>query len=100
MKFLSVIIVLCVCSACTTTNVEKIERIRLDLDYPQPLSLADLEWNVYVKDNQAYICLDNQGYTNLSKNMQELKRFIIQQREIIKAYKEYYEPNQDSVKSN
>ena len=72
---------------CSTS----ITKPKLNIQNPEPLELLPYNFEVYNITDEAKICLNPKGYSNLSKNFQELKRFIVQQNEIINAYKEYYE---------
>lgn len=79
---------------CTTPSNP--ERVPLDLNDPEPITMLDYLITVYTIDGKAKICVNGEGYENMTKNMMELKRYIIQQREIIKSYKKYYEtPNKN-----
>ena len=42
--------------------------------------------------------LTNDSYKALSLSVADLRRYIIQQNAVIKAYKEYYEPAKDNIK--
>lgn len=75
-------------SACSSHFVEK---PKLNIQNPEPLELYNYNFEVYNISEEAKICLNPKGYSNLSKNFQELKRFIIQQQQIIDSYKKYYE---------
>lgn len=79
---------------CTTPSNP--ERIPLGLNDPEPITMLDYPITVYTIDGKAKICVSGEGYENMAKNTLELKRYIIQQREIIKSYKKYYEaPNEN-----
>lgn len=86
---LCVIFMICCLSGCTTTT----NRTPLDLPYPEPVTMLDYNISVYTINDEAKICVSGEGYENMSKNMMELKRYIIQQRTIIESYKKYYENN-------
>lgn len=81
---------------CSISNTSTVDRLPLVIEDPKPLILEDYEWTVYVNDGKAYICLTSDGYASLSKNIQELKRYIIQQKDIIKHYRSYYVENVDT----
>ena len=42
--------------------------------------------------------LTNDSYKALSLSVADLRRYIVQQNAVIKAYKEYYEPVKDNIK--
>lgn len=94
MRIISIIISVALwLSGCANETYTKIP---LDLPNPEPITMADYPITVYTIDGNAKICVSSEGYENMSKNMMELKRYIIQQREIIKSYKKYYEtPNEN-----
>jgi len=72
---------------------------------PQPIEQMPMEWivitetNILNKLDEAkktengfiYIALTPEGYTNLSINVAEMRRYILQLKAIISAYKEYVE---------
>ena len=73
---------------------------KVHFDDPAPLQLYDYKFKIIYRNNlqdsenvqsvETNICLNPEGYANLAKNVQELKRYIIQQKDIIKAYREIY----------
>jgi hypothetical protein len=83
-----------------------VERTRLELREPEPLKLSKITWFVITPENIVDVFeelkynnydlvlfgLPDDGYENLSMNMAELRKYIIQQKSIIAAYKDYYEP--------
>lgn len=98
-------------SGCSIFGVDPIqtetvqqERVKLELQDPAPLALNDIEWYIITPENQAEILSDlsknydpvlygltDEDYQDISENMVKLRNYIIEQRNIIKAYKEYYE---------
>lgn len=91
---LCVIFVICCLSGCaSTSNRTSRTRTPLDLPYPEPVTMLDYNISVYTINDEAKICVSGEGYENMSKNIMELKRYIIQQRTIIESYKKYYENN-------
>lgn len=91
----------------TQRIVEKptiVDRPELILPVVQPAEQYDFEWIVVTKQNfnevvkemeergqtVVLFAVSPQGYQNLSLNMAELRRFIIQQQSVIIAYKKYY----------
>ena len=89
---LCVIFVICCLSGCTSVS-NRTSRTPLDLPYPEPVTMLDYNISVYTINDEAKICVSGEGYENMSKNIMELKRYIIQQRTIIESYKKYYENN-------
>ena len=82
------------------------DKVQLNLKEPSPLEPRKVEWFVITPDNAEEIFaelekkkydvvlfgLTDDGYENLSLNMAEIRAYILKQRSIINAYKEYYEP--------
>lgn len=89
---LCVIFVICCLSGCASTS-NRTSRTPLDLPYPESVTMLDYNISVYTINDEAKICVNGEGYENMSKNIMELKRYIIQQRTIIESYKKYYENN-------
>ena len=85
-KIILILFLCCICG-CSSTP----ERILLELPDPEPITMLDYNITVFTVNDEAKICVSGEGYENMSKNMMELKRYIIQQNKIIKSYKNYYE---------
>jgi hypothetical protein len=83
-----------------------VERTRLNLPHPTPLSPRTPQWIVITPENAEQVWKDlesknsnlvlfaitDKGYEELSVTMAEIRNFINSQRHIIIKYKEYYEP--------
>ena len=114
MKLLISIFILLFLVGCS--GVKKIEtytvgvkKTPLNLELPSPLDTNDLEFIVINKDNYKEIfdrltandkkpvlfALTDDGYKALSANYADLREVILEQREIIIAYKEYYESEEE-----
>ena len=108
-------------SGCSTTKnlkvmTEEVERIRLDLDMPPVVVLEQINWKIINEGNQEEVFaeltkanidpvlfgLTDEDYELLQKNNVQLRNQIIRYRQIIEAYKEYYEPKKEetSTKQN
>lgn len=88
---------------------KQIEKPKLNIEQVEPLDLKPVKWIVVTKDNaeEIFTNLENEGksialfalntdtYEVLSLNMEELKRYILTQKEVLVKYKEYYEPKED-----
>lgn len=88
---------------------KQIEKPKLNIEQVEPLDLKPVKWIVVTKENaeQIFTNLENEGksialfaldtdtYEVLSLNMEELKRYILTQKEVLVKYKEYYEPKED-----
>lgn len=105
-------------SGCSTTKnlkvmTEEVERIRLDLDMPPVVVLEQINWKVINEGNQEEVFaelkkanidpvlfgLTDEDYELLQKNNVQLRNQIIRYRQIIEAYKEYYEPKKQESKT-
>lgn len=87
-----------------------VERTPLNLREPAPLRPKPLEWVVITPENAeevweklrsnnsnvVIIGLTDDGYENLSITMAEIRNHMLMQSNIIKKYKEYYEPKEDN----
>ena len=87
-----------------------VERTPLNLREPAPLRPKPLEWVVITPENVeevwaklrsnnsnvVIIGLTDDGYENLSITMAEIRNHLLMQSNIIKKYKEYYEPKEDN----
>jgi len=96
-----------------------VERQRLIVPEIQPVEQIPLEWIVITRYNfEAKVreaeergsqivlfALTPDGYQNLSINVAEMRRFVVQQRSTLAAYREYYEnppepPKQSEIKKD
>ena len=83
-----------------------VERARLNLEYPPAVTLDSPRWMVITPDNSvdvfkkisretetaALYGLTNEQYQQLATTLANIRQHMVIQREIIKKYKEYYEP--------
>lgn len=115
-RILSTLLILPLISGCAsfslfdkTPKVEvkttAVERTKLNLPDPTPLSGRDVRWVVITPENADKVWnnlkekgvdlvlfgLTDEGYEQLSLSMAEIRNFMSQQRVIILKYKEYYE---------
>lgn len=88
-------------------ETKAVERTRLNLADPAPLSPKPVEWILITPANAEQIFADlkakntdlvlfgltDDGYESLSITMAELRNLIASQRQIILKYREYYEPD-------
>lgn len=96
-------------SACSdqniiTRNIVQ-DRPAISLSDPRPVNQLPVEWTIITNDNLnqnierlrrsnerfTLFSIDAQGYENLSVNVAEMRRYIQQQRELIRSLREYYE---------
>ena len=103
------------CSSVKKLDIFKteVERQPLNLELPDPLKVEDLKWYIINSENSAEVLdkikkkgddpvlfgLTDEGYETLSVNFAQIRAYILKQREIIKQYKEYYEPEEKTKKS-
>ena len=106
-----IILLLVGCSGVKQIETYKVgvKKTPLNLELPSPLDTNDLEFIVINKDNYKEVferltsdgkkpvlfALTDEGYKALSMNYADLREHIIAQREIIIAYKEYYETEKE-----
>lgn len=78
---------------------------KLQIENTPPLKLLSVQWVVVTPENAdivftdmdkkkedlALFSLTDSGYKNLSLNIAEIRKYIIQQNEILSAYRKYYE---------
>lgn len=105
-KFL--ILLLCLLMvACGSKKISTtpIDRPNLNLPNPTPLTLNKVEFIIIHKDNANKVFKELQDaglepvifgltgtdYKSLAINVDDIKKFMILQREIIEAYRDYYE---------
>ena len=113
MKILLVLIGLCFLQGCTTAikTIEVLNRPEpktpLNLDMPETLSLAPIEWIIITPENAEEVwaklaedpkgevvlfALNEKGYEELAKNYASIRTALAEHRNVIIAYRDYYEP--------
>ena len=113
MKILLVLLGLCFLQGCTTAvkTIEVLNRPEpktpLNLDMPDTLSLEPLEWIIITPDNAEEVwaklgedpkgevvlfALNETGYELLAKNYASIRTALAEHRNVIIAYRDYYEP--------
>lgn len=107
-------------SGCTFWNspepvvVKKVAeaKTKLNIKDLEPVTPRRIKWFIITEENSNEIFADlekkkydpvlfgltDDDYENLSMNLVELRKYIIQQKEIIKAYKDYYESEDNITK--
>lgn len=87
----------------------EVERVKLNVDLPDPLKADAIDWVVVTPDNVEQVfkqlesekknlvlfAITDEGYEKLAADMVMIRSYIAQQRLIIVKYKEYYEPNKE-----
>jgi hypothetical protein len=95
-------------------QTKAVERTRLNIPHPAPLSANPVEWILITPENAEEVFaklkeknidlvlfgLTDDGYESLSITMAELRNYIATQRQIIIKYKEYYEPEKSKDEGN
>jgi hypothetical protein len=94
------------------TQREEVKKIPLNLSDPHPLKLNDVSYAVITDKNSKDVFdqmikeskepvlfgIDSKDYENLSLNLSYIRKYIIEQQQIIKSYRDYYEPDSEEVK--
>jgi len=87
------------------TTVE-VSKTPLNLPNPDPLQLQNVEWIIITKDNAneiferiksaggeyALFAVEDTGYEKLQINFTDIRNKLAEQRQLLLAYREYYEP--------
>jgi len=105
-KVLISLLLLVGCVPTKTVTVYK-EKFRQPLDIPitSPIKLKTVKWIVITPENEKKVFdslkqskqsvvlfgLTDNDYENLSVNMMTIRNYIVEQRLLIKSYKDYYE---------
>ena len=88
------------------TTVE-VSKTPLNLQNPDPLKLQDVEWIIITKENAneiferiksaggeyALFAVEDTGYEKLQINFTDIRNKLAEQRQLLLAYREYYEPS-------
>ena len=108
---LSSIVILMTLTACSSSIREimtvktEVKKPSLNLPNPDPLVMKEVKWVVITRDNaeQIFAELESKGepiamfgmttvgYENLTLNMQDIKAYLLEQKQILLQYREYYE---------
>jgi|SRR6056300_1349170 len=99
------------CSTVSKLDVFKteVEREPLNLSQPEAAKMENIKWVIITSENaeEVFAKLKEQGkdpvlfglsdddYELLSKNFAQIRAYMIKQRQIIDAYKDYYEGESD-----
>jgi len=91
------------------TTVE-VSKTPLNLPNPDPLKLQDVEWIIITKDNAmeifeklkaaggeyALFAVEDTGYEKIQVNYTDIRNKLAEQRQLLLAYREYYEPTEEA----
>ena len=83
----------------------EVKKPSLNLPNPDPLVMKEVKWVVITRDNAEQIFAEleskgepiamfgmtTDGYENLTLNMQDIKAYLLEQKQILLQYREYYE---------
>ncbi len=116
------ILIIILISACGTQKKENITEIRTipidrqNLILPQitPINPRQIDWKIVTPENvnkifedmknsnqeMVLISLTTSGYENISLNMAEIMRLLVEKDAIIVAYKNYYEKTDQAIIQN
>lgn len=101
-----ILLCLLMCSGCATKSVHtKWEQPKLEISATKPMDLSSVKFVVITSDNALIvleemkstgeepilIALTPEDYKNLSINIQLIKNYLLEQKKIVKLYKEFYE---------
>lgn len=114
-KIINVLICSLALSGCASLKKEKLEVItkpiekpKLDIHMPSSVKMQPLEWVLITDKNYNeviekvknenglvfLVALDEQNYKNLAINNANILRYLREQKAVIAAYRQYYEPKQ------
>ena len=92
------------------TTIE-VSKTPLNLPNPDPLQLQDVEWIIITKDNAmeifdklkaaggeyALFAVEDTGYEKIQVNYTHIRNKLAEQKQLLLAYKEYYESEEPEV---
>ena len=79
-------------SACSSSNTDPVD-ILLEPPSISPIETRKVEFKVSSDGNQAFYSITPQTYENLSYNVQEMLRYIREQKAVIEYYENIYKTN-------
>lgn len=110
-KFIIILTSFLLLSGCSSIKkldifTTEVERQPLNLESPEPVKLDKIDWIVVSSENaeEMFARLKKEGYDpvvfglsdeeyeDLAMNFAQIRAYIIKQNEILKKYREYYEP--------
>jgi hypothetical protein len=68
-------------------------------EYPD-VKMRNVVFNVIKEDDIVYYALDYPNYKNLSSDTLIIQNYIIHLKKVIKAYQDYYEPDNSDTSTN
>lgn len=118
-KILSSVLLVSALSGCAWNQVKPVQvdtvekpKTPLSLKDPETVKTRKVQWFVITPENVNEVFKDlekkkyslvlfgltDDGYENLSLNIAEIRAYMTEQKGIIKAYREYYEPPEQPKK--
>lgn len=112
---LSAVLSLGALTGCATNEVQPVvistvpaQKTALALKDPDPIKTRAVQWFVITPENAESVFaelqkkkyslvlfgLTDDGYENLSLNIAEIRAYMTEQKAIVEAYREYYEPKE------
>ena len=112
---LSAVLSLGALTGCATNEVQPVvistvpaQKTALALKDPDPIKTRKVHWFVITPENAESVFaelqkkkyslvlfgLTDDGYENLSLNIAEIRAYMTEQKAIVEAYREYYEPKE------
>ena len=98
---------------CKKYKLQQLKFLRhhLILPNPDPLKLQDVEWIIITKDNAmeifeklkaaggeyALFAVEDTGYEKIQVNYTDIRNKLAEQKQLLLAYKEYYESEEPEV---
>lgn len=93
------------CAEKTLIEREQVKKVELNLKSPEPIEMKDVSFYVIKKENSDSVFKDLEkkekenvlfgitpkDYENMSLNIAKIKKYMIEQQNIIDSYKKYYE---------
>lgn len=89
------------CASVKPVEVRTIceQKLPLNMQDPDEIKLYDTDFNLVEVDGTLYYGLTQSNFNNLSKNIAEIKKYMISQKEIINSYRQYYEGSENGNKN-
>ena len=110
-KFIIILTSFLLLSGCSSIKkldifTTEVERQPLNLESPEPIKLDKIDWIVVSSENaeEMFARLKEEGYDpvvfglsdeeyeDLAMNFAQIRAYIIKQNEILRQYRQYYEP--------
>lgn len=118
-KILSLVTISFLLVGCKTTDMTNflvkpkvVDKPNLIIQTPRPVQSKNVEFVIITKENveevfnnleksgqdMVFFALTDDGYKALSLSVADMRRFVIQQNAVVKAYRDYYETKEEKTK--